>query len=482
MGIIKITDDGIMQVDYDTGTPLPNESYILAAPAGGLWTLLADGGTGLVTLTDGAAPPAQTPTFTSPNGTLWQFAVNDAGTLYVVDFTVGKRMISPVGNDQVKKADGTIAVGYRIQTLYAGTTTPAPTFTHRLNLTFQPNPILLNSLGLPPQPIFIEIGVFYDFVLLDTTNAEVYRWTSIDVGKDATLLDPEEWIIGGEPATFVSPDTLALPGDKRFNYHVGRRLRMTVTAGTIYGTIAASVFSGTATTLTMLMDTLPLTNPIGAVDYGRLTATQCSVPDRKTLGLDTTFVGPVTVKPEQPFNLLPPGIVATFGTTIPPRWLLCAGASFLTADYPELFKALGYRYGGAGANFNVPDLRGRLPLGKDDMGGVAAGRVTAASVGGANAVVLGGAGGLETHALTLAENAPHTHGYSILGGDFLKEVGSPQVPAVNAKQTLSTGSDGSSAPHSNTPPWLAMNKAIWAGATYILEPLAFSDGFSIAYY
>lgn len=46
-------------------------------------------------------------------------------------------------------------------------------------------------------------------------------------------------------------------------------------------------------------------------------------------------------------------------TTINGAWLLCDGASVSTSTYPSLFAVIGYTYGGSGASFNVPDLRGR---------------------------------------------------------------------------------------------------------------------------
>ena len=39
-------------------------------------------------------------------------------------------------------------------------------------------------------------------------------------------------------------------------------------------------------------------------------------------------------------------------------WMPCDGRSLLTADYPALFAALGYRYGGGDELFEIPDLRG----------------------------------------------------------------------------------------------------------------------------
>jgi microcystin-dependent protein len=52
------------------------------------------------------------------------------------------------------------------------------------------------------------------------------------------------------------------------------------------------------------------------------------------------------------------------------EWLVCDGTSFLVADYPALHAYLGYTYGGAGLNFNVPDYRGNFLRMQDQGAGV----------------------------------------------------------------------------------------------------------------
>lgn len=58
------------------------------------------------------------------------------------------------------------------------------------------------------------------------------------------------------------------------------------------------------------------------------------------------------------------GLLSMFaGSLAPTGWLFCDGSSYATATYPDLFAVIGYTYGGAGSNFNVPDMREAAPVG-----------------------------------------------------------------------------------------------------------------------
>ena len=68
-------------------------------------------------------------------------------------------------------------------------------------------------------------------------------------------------------------------------------------------------------------------------------------------------------------NSFPTGGISMFGGGLAPTgFLMCDGASYLTADYPDLFAQIGYAYGGSGASFNVPNFKQRFPMGKADSG------------------------------------------------------------------------------------------------------------------
>jgi microcystin-dependent protein len=98
--------------------------------------------------------------------------------------------------------------------------------------------------------------------------------------------------------------------------------------------------------------------------------------------------------------LVPTGGIINFGGTVAPSgWLLCDGNSYPTATYPALFNAIGYNYGGSGANFSVPDFRGRVAVGYGQGAGLTNRGI-------------GGSGGEENHPLTVAEIAAHSHAAS----------------------------------------------------------------------
>ncbi len=148
------------------------------------------------------------------------------------------------------------------------------------------------------------------------------------------------------------------------------------------------------------------------------------------------------------------GTVIIFaGSTAPTGWLLCAGQSVATSTYSGLFSSIGYTYGGSGANFNVPDMRGRCAIGLDNMGGSSANRVTTS-----DADSLGGSGGTENHTLTTSEIPAHTHTYT---NQFSNPVGAGNLGGSPQSQNTGTSSSvGSGSAHNNMQPYMAMSYII----------------------
>lgn len=160
------------------------------------------------------------------------------------------------------------------------------------------------------------------------------------------------------------------------------------------------------------------------------------------------------------------GEVVDFASnTVPPFFLFCYGQNVSRLTYALAFAVLGTTYGaGDGVNtFGMPDARGRATVGKDNMGGVAANRLTNQS-GGIDGSTLGAVGGAETHTMTLAELVAHHHSYTAPSGtsSFAPQAGGQGFVVGQGGST--TGDTGSTTPFNIVQPSIVMNKMMFVGA------------------
>lgn len=164
------------------------------------------------------------------------------------------------------------------------------------------------------------------------------------------------------------------------------------------------------------------------------------------------------------------------GSSAPENWLLCYGQAVSRTTYAQLFTALGTTYGsGDGSTtFNLPDCRGRVVAGKDNMGGISANRLTNQS-GGLDGDVLGTTGGAETHTLTTGQlpssppsKSPGTQG-AVLKWDGTSAYGAQpgswsygSTAADTFQNYFNNTWNGGGQAHNNVQPTIIFNKIIRA--------------------
>lgn len=126
-------------------------------------------------------------------------------------------------------------------------------------------------------------------------------------------------------------------------------------------------------------------------------------------------------------------------------WLLCQGQAISRATYAALFAAIGVKYGiGDGSTtFNIPTMKGRIPIGLDPAD--------------ADFNDRGKSGGAKAHILSIAQMPSHLHGMR-----YDPSSGTYEYPYNSGTQTgfrrwLNTDSTGGGQAHNNLQPYVVIN-------------------------
>lgn len=145
-------------------------------------------------------------------------------------------------------------------------------------------------------------------------------------------------------------------------------------------------------------------------------------------------------------DTLPIGTITEYGgTTAPTNWLICDGSAVSRTTYASLFAVIGTAFGsGDGSTtFNLPDLRGRVPVGKSTD---------------AEFDTLGETGGEKTHTLTVNEMPKHKHN-ALVGGGGSAYAGTFVTDGGNFYY-IPTSETGGDQPHNNLQPYQVVNYII----------------------
>lgn len=147
--------------------------------------------------------------------------------------------------------------------------------------------------------------------------------------------------------------------------------------------------------------------------------------DPTTRRIDSRPTLPVTSSTDT----TPIGVMHDFAGSVPPSgYLLCDGSSYSITTYSGLFNVIGYAFGGSGANFNVPDMRGRVTVGAGSGTGLTNRNV-------------GSTGGEENHVLTSGETplAAHSHTFTVPSSNGTTGTGSTSSLSLSTSAGYSTG-------------------------------------------
>ena len=149
------------------------------------------------------------------------------------------------------------------------------------------------------------------------------------------------------------------------------------------------------------------------------------------------------------------------GNFAPAGWALCSGQLLPISENEVLFQLIGTTYGGDGeTTFNLPDLRGRVPIHQGQGSGL-------------SSYQMGQIGGVET--VTLAQTQMPVHSHPMVASTNAGVANSPEgrvlaTPPEQARFTADTagsalasqmvGSVGGSQPHENLQPYLCITYII----------------------
>ena len=145
------------------------------------------------------------------------------------------------------------------------------------------------------------------------------------------------------------------------------------------------------------------------------------------------------------------------GNFAPAGWMFCEGQLLVISEFETLFNLIGTTYGGDGqSTFQLPDLRGRLPIHQGNLAGTT--------------FTLAETGGVETVTLTIPQIPNHSHPYlattnpgsdstpinNILAAPTTIDLFKIANP-TSAMSASAVTSIGGSQPHNNFQPYLCVD-------------------------
>ena len=171
--------------------------------------------------------------------------------------------------------------GGKIYTYLAGTTAPLATWTDSTQIITNANPIILDSAGRPLNEMWLQSGSLYKLILTDSNDNILGTWDNIAGVNDITSsVVVGEWVATGLVPSYISTTSFSVSGNNTATFVLNRRVKLAVSAGTVYGYVVSSSFGGGITTVVILPDSTVLDSGVSAVSVGILSSVNPSYPQQ----------------------------------------------------------------------------------------------------------------------------------------------------------------------------------------------------------
>lgn len=191
--------------------------------------------------------------------------------------------LSPIfgAGSQFFDNQGRVLAGGKINTYQAGTTSPLGTWTDSTQTVPNANPIILDSAGRLTQEIWLAQGSRYKFIVTDANNVQIGSpWDNVQGVNDVSAPALSEWVATGLTPSYISASSFSVAGNNTSLFQPNRRVKIAVTAGTVYGYVVSSTFGGGITTIVIGVDSISLDAGISAVSVGLLDSVNLSSPQQ----------------------------------------------------------------------------------------------------------------------------------------------------------------------------------------------------------
>lgn len=196
-------------------------------------------------------------------------------------------------------ANGDPLNGGKVNVYIAGSSTPEtsyPTYDDALAGTnANQNPVVLSAAGraqiwLQSDPTSANPSRLYKIAVTDSADVSVQTMDDYSPALASPAPAISEWVKETTAVAYSSTVLFTVTGvDKTATYHKGRRVKLVVTAGTIYGIVTDSTFATNTTVRVATQDGSTLDSGLSAVYYS-LASSPYQATSPSSLGERVSFV------------------------------------------------------------------------------------------------------------------------------------------------------------------------------------------------